>query len=270
MLHVMLEGVPVAQAGQRIVARMLLQGGEQVEALDGGGHELADGGKGRPGLFHAAAGGVLHFEEAGKAARDHERRDEEGCDVPQMHAVAGMLPDAEPHAVKLEDLPLSQAGQPVRIGGFGKVELTVPDLTDVLAHPFMRIAGLLLADLEDGAAVRFQKEADLRQHLEDEGMRADGILRQQVGAVADEALHPALPPQDLPCTHLRGRLAGNDQTGLASVPGSNGLVDLEMRIEVGQVDLFAVAGRPALAAFTGGYRCRGRPCGTFSPPDQLS
>ena len=116
----------------------------------------------------------------------------------------------------------------------------------------MGIAGLPLAKLEYGAAVRLQKKADLFQHLEDKGVRIAGVFRQQAGTVVDEAFHAAFPPQELLCPYLRGGLPGDEQPGLASLPGGKGLIDLEVRVEVRQIDLLATADRLAGATFAGG------------------
>lgn len=65
------------QAGEGGMAGVMFQRAEQMGALDGGGHELADGGKGRPGRFRPSARGILHFQEAGQPPGDHERCDHE-------------------------------------------------------------------------------------------------------------------------------------------------------------------------------------------------
>ena len=115
----------------------------------------------------------------------------------------------------------------------------------------MRVVGHLFPDLKDGAAIRLQEQADLFQHLQDEGIRIAGIFRQQAGAMADEAFGPAFPSHELPRPHLRGGLAGDEQTGLASLPGSKGLADLEVGVEMGQVDLIAPSRRLQGAGFAG-------------------
>ena len=67
------EQVAVAQASQGVMMRMVFKGVDEAEALDGGAHELADGGQRDACLLHAVRRGIVHAQKAEQLAGDVQR-----------------------------------------------------------------------------------------------------------------------------------------------------------------------------------------------------
>ncbi len=96
----------------------------------------------------------------------------------------------------------------------------------------MRIAGRLSLDLEDVAALRLEKTADLLQHEIELGMPVAVIVVEQTGAVGDELLYVAMLGRAF-CADMPGDVVGDLQTGPASAEINDGIMKIEMALQQG-------------------------------------